>query len=497
MEPLDLLKTLRRGWIVIVFFGLLGALIALALSRSATPMYRATTTLFFSVSGVDSTAALFQGATFSQNQVQSYALLAKLPAVLQPVVDELDLDQSARQLSAQIATSIPADTVLLNVSVSSPSAESAAEIANSVGAELAKVVTNLSKSALSGDSGFAAEGTVVAEAEVPRFPYTPNTRKNVLLGLVLSLGLGAASVVVRDILNTKVRTEDDLHSVTDTPVIGVIPHESSNKSILVQRGPRAEAFRRLTSNLDFVDLGHKLRILVVTSAMPGEGKTTTAINLAIILAESQRVLLVDADLRDPSIAGILGVDDSIGLSTVLSGRSSSADAIQLLRRSGLSFMSAGELPPNPSQLLGSEPMKQLLSELERQFDIVVVDSPPVLLTSDSTILTQQADASIVVVNARRTKSGQLRGCLRDLSLSGSPLLGIVLNQASTTNSIGSYGGYGYVSYPLGGAQESVASNIGQIAEDHTIQTTPPLRPSGTNTPESQTAGGRIRGDRRP
>lgn len=446
MEPLTFLRTLRRGWIVIALAGMLGGLIGGLWATSQTPRYRATTTLFFSVTGVDSTSSLLQGSTFTQNQVRSYALLAKMPAVLGPVIEKLDLNMSPNQLATRVTTSIPPDTVLLNVGVESASPQEASDIANEVGTQLAKVVAELSKNGQSTGSGLKAEGTTVAEAPVPKWPFSPNTKKTVLLGLIAGLVVGSAAVLLREVLNTKVRNEDGVRAITEVPVLGSIPHDSSAAKKPVIRpgdhGPRAESLRRLTRNLDFVDLGRELKTVVVTSSIPNEGKSLTATNLAIVLSESMRVILVDADMRNPSVALALGVDGSRGLSTVLSGRAHPRDVVQELMRGQMAFMPAGEVPPNPSQLLASSRMANLLDDLRKAYDVVIIDSPPILPVSDATVLCQQVDGSLVVVNARLTTSSQLTECLRNFSRSGSRALGIVLNEANVAYDSYHYGAYG-------------------------------------------------------
>jgi capsular exopolysaccharide synthesis family protein len=194
-------------------------------------------------------------------------------------------------------------------------------------------------------------------------------------------------------------------------------------------GAPAEAIRRLRTNLQFVGAGTQSKSLVVTSSVPGEGKSTTAINLAVSLADAgSRVILVDADLRRPSVADYLGVEGRAGLTTVLIGRADLEDVIQPWRDSGLHILPSGQVPPNPSELLGSTVMVDLLAKLEADYDVVLLDTPPLLPVTDATILTKLVGGAVVVVGADRIHKAQLAEALETLEIAGAQLHGLVLNK---------------------------------------------------------------------
>lgn len=452
MDPSRYLLILRKGWPAILATALVGVVVAGIYGSLATPRYRATTSVFFAVVGGDSVSQLLQGSTFSQNQVRTYALLATMPAVLDHVIDDLDLETTPKALARTVTTDVPPDTVVLNIAVTSESPETAASVANAVARRLGELVTELSAERGGGGAGLQVQATTVASATPPAFPFSPNTRKNMALGLLLGIFLGCAMAVLREVLNVKVRSEEDLHRVTDAPVLGLIGFDASAaKRPMLEvndRSQRAEAMRRFRTNLEFLNYQGRVRSFVITSSLPGEGKTTTAANLALSLSETQRVLLIDGDLRHPSAADLLGVDGSIGLSSVLSGRIPVKDAIQPWRRGRFDFLAAGRIPPNPGELLGSTAMANLLSSLQEQYDVVIIDSAPVLPVSDSAVLSRLTGGAIIVVNARRTTRSQLAECLRTFSRSGAHTLGVVLNQASV-HALGYYGTYG---------QETVAAH---------------------------------------
>ncbi len=455
MELSRYLQVLRKGWLPILLASVLGMGCAALYSVTATPKYRATTSVFFSVVGGDSVSQLLQGSTFSQNQVRTYALLAQMPAVLDPVIDELKLDISAKSLARTVNTDAPADTVLLNISATSESPETAAAVANAVGTRLGDLVSTLSSDKAGGSSGLEVQATTVAKATPPSYPVTPNTRKNMVLGLLLGLLGGVAFVVLREVLNVKVRSEEDVHAITDTPVLGLIGNDSTvSRSPMLEvhdRSQRAEAMRRLRTNLEFLNYEGQVRSFVVTSSLPGEGKTTTAANLALTISESQRVLLIDADLRNPRVADLLGVDGSVGLSTVLSGRVPVAEAIQPWKRGRFDLLASGSVPPNPAELLGSSAMADLIRAMTERYDLVIIDSAPVLPVSDSAVLSRMAGGAIIVVNARKTTRSQLSDCLRTFARSGAHIHGVVLNQATVTGAT-YYGTYGADRAPQSPAQ---------------------------------------------
>lgn len=247
--------------------------------------------------------------------------------------------------------------------------------------------------------------STVRAASVPTSAASPNLRLNLALGLVVGLALGVAVAVVRELLDTRLRSTADVEDVTDAPVLGVIGYEEDapQHPLIVQESPkaiRAESFRRLRTNLQFLELGPAARTYVMTSALPGEGKTTTSINLAITLADAgQRVVLLDADLRRPSVARYMGIEGSVGLTTVLIGKVGVEDAVQPWGNGNLDVIAAGQVPPNPSELLGAAPMADLLDRLRAEYDAIVIDTPPLLPVTDAAILAR-------AVGARSSSSGR-------------------------------------------------------------------------------------------
>jgi capsular exopolysaccharide synthesis family protein len=193
-------------------------------------------------------------------------------------------------------------------------------------------------------------------------------------------------------------------------------------------GAHAESIRRLRTNLMFVDVTTGRHSFVLTSAMPGEGKTTTTINLALAIADAgSRVVLVDGDLRNPSVAKALGLEGGVGLTTALLGRASLAEVIQPWGDTGMSVLPAGQIPPNPSELLGSRPMAELFEKLAADFDFVLIDSPPLVPVIDAVLLQRLTGGLVMVVAAERTRKKDLATALTSLQTVEVAPAGFVLN----------------------------------------------------------------------
>lgn len=437
MDSARYLTVLRNGWKWIGAFAIIGAVLAGTYSMLATPQYRATTTLFFYISGADSTTQLLQGSTYAQNQVRSFALLAEQPVVLDPVIKQLNLDETSVQLSKQVTTSVPLDTVVLDVIVTDQSAQQAAAIANAIGAQMSTAISNLSPSG-PGASTATVRVSTVAPAQVPQYAYSPNTKQNVAFGLILGVIVGAGVVVIRELTNNRVSSARIAKEVTNFPVVGDIPFDPDfvNGPVVDVdlHSAQAEAFRRLGANFGFLNYEKSVHTLVVTSCLPDEGKSTVSLNLAVALSQHLRVIVVDADLRRPSVARMTGLNDGIGLSGVLSGKATVADTLQDWRRGQLRVLTAGRIPPNPAELLDSQPMSKVLDELRGMADLIILDSAPLLPASDAAVLSRRLDGALVVVDAKHTKRQELQRGLESLTLAGGHVLGLVLNKTSEVES---------------------------------------------------------------
>lgn len=454
MELRDYIKVLRKRWRFVALLALLSLAGAAGASLLATPQFEARTQLFVSTQQNGGTSELLQGSSFTQQRVKSYADVVTSPRVLQPVIDELGLTATSGELAEMITAEAPLDTVLINVSVRNEAPAEAAEIANAVGASFATVVAELEPGADGGTS--PVNISTIEPASEPESPVAPNTRLNLALGLLVGLALGVGAAVLRETLDTTVKGEDDVRQVTDASVLGGIAYdpEAPKRPLIVQadpQGSRAEAFRQLRTNLQFVDVADHPRSFVVTSSIPGEGKSTTAANLAITMAASgARVCLVEGDLRRPKVADYLGMEGGVGLTTVLIGQAELGDVLQPWGNGNLHVLPAGQVPPNPSELLGSAAMEDLLRKLETTYDAVIIDAPPLLPVTDAAVLTKLADGAVLVVGSQRINRDQLAKAISNLTAVDGRVLGVILNLLPTKGPDAySYYSYGYASYERG------------------------------------------------
>ncbi|NMM23831.1 MAG: polysaccharide biosynthesis tyrosine autokinase [Phycicoccus sp.] len=485
MELHDYLIILRKRWVSIVLVTALLLAGAAAASLLVTPTYDAKSQVFVSVNSGGTTADLLQGSSYSQNQVKSYTDLVTSPRVLSPVIDRLALNVTPDTLAKSVAADSPLNTVLINITVTSAAPKMASDIANAIADSLGTQVAELEKPT-NGQSS-PIQVSTVRTATAPTAPSSPKTKTNLALGLVLGILLGFGLAVLREVLDTKVRTEADVHKVTDASVIASIGYDADapQHPLIVQTSPqshRSEAFRRLRTNLQFLDIADRPKTIVVTSSLPGEGKSTTAINLAITLADAgSRVVLVDADLRRPSVAEYMGVEGQVGLTTVLIGRATVQDVVQPWGNGYLHILPSGQVPPNPSELLGSRSMANLLDQLAQLYDIVLLDTPPMLPVTDAAILAKMTGGALVVVGADWLNRQQLAEAMGSLETVGARVLGVVLNRLARTPS-DSYMYYDYTtSDPASSGKKKRSAPSGRTRQ-------PPRRASGRRSPSRPDRG---------
>lgn len=432
MDLRDYLRVARRHWILIVVSTLVGLLLGGAASTLTTPTYTAETQLFVAIQNSGTVQELQQGNTFSTARVQSYVKTVDSPVVLQPAIDSLGLPLSSDDLAGKVAASSEPNTVLINITVADTSPAQAAAIAQAVADSLVKAVDTLEKPRAGGTSPVSL--SIIKPATAPSSPSGPNTKLNLTLGCVVGLVLGIGIAVLRSAFDNRIRGESDLRQVSSAALLGGISfdQDATKKPLLTQaapQSPRAESFRQLRTNLQFANVTGQARTVLITSSLPGEGKSTTATNLAIALAQAgQTVCLVDADLRRPTVSEYLGLDRNAGLTTALVGQADVNDLLQSWGEDQLFVLTSGQIPPNPSELLGSQEMRNLLSRLEQAFDVVIIDAPPLLPVTDAAVLSQSVGGVVVIAGAQKVRQHDLQRSLSALEMVSANILGIVLNQ---------------------------------------------------------------------
>ncbi|MEP9382459.1 polysaccharide biosynthesis tyrosine autokinase [Nocardioides cheoyonin] len=448
MEITDYLKVLRRRWAWIVVTALVCAAAALALTLLQTKEYASSARLFVSTSTLDSSSELYQGGQFSQERVQSYADLASSRELAQQVISDLKLSTTPTELAGQVKAEVATNTVNLTLTVTDPEPRQAQAIAQSYAEHLSDMVRQLETPP--GKHRAPIKATIVDNASYSASPVSHSPLRNAGLGLAAGLLLGFALAVLRQTLDTRINSAEDLGEVTESPILGVVSYDvEAAKTPLVSdiagHSPRAEAFRVLRTNLQFIDVDSPQKVFVVTSAIPNEGKTSTAANLAISLAQAGvRTLLVEGDLRRPKAHRVLGLDRAVGLTDLLVGNIKLDDALQLHLPSSLDFLPSGRIPPNPAELLQSNAMAELLLELRKQYDVIIIDAPPLLPVTDGALLATSADGALLVVRHGAVARDQVRHSIERLQQVDATLVGVLLNAVPNRAARSGYGyGYGY------------------------------------------------------
>jgi len=426
----DLFAVLKSRWRTVAVCLLVVVGVTAAVTIATKPSYTASARIYLTVERpADPTKGDPGGVSVMRyNDLTTLAEVLNSPIVLEPLRAELGLPSGA---GVGVALGISENASVMDVIGTSSDPVLAAAIANKTGPVLAKVAVQFSP--LLSQSAPIANSVAITTASPPVLPTSPDVRRNLVLGILVGLALGVGLAMIRHALDTKIRTENDVQAASDRPVLAQVPlnERAAENPISLEDDPsglHAESIRRLRTNLMFVDVTTGKHAFVLTSAMPGEGKTTTTINLARAIADAgARVVLVDGDLRNPSVAKTMGLEGGVGLTTALLGRASLAEVLQPWGDSGLWVLAAGQIPPNPSELLGSRPMAELFEKLSTDFDFVLIDSPPLVPVIDAVLLQRLAGGLVMVVAAERTRKKDLQTALNSLRTVDVAPAGFVLN----------------------------------------------------------------------
>ncbi|HET6165354.1 MAG TPA: polysaccharide biosynthesis tyrosine autokinase [Marmoricola sp.] len=442
MDFKELLRMAQRRWLTIVVFFLLALLAAGALTYSETPQYESQARVFISADTSGTSIEAFQASNYATQRVASYASLATSRELMQRVISRLNLNMTPNTLAGKISASVSTGTVIIVLNVKDANASVAQKIAKAESEELTNYLTDLETAP---GKTAPVKATVVDPASYNASAVSPVPVLNLGVAALIGLLVGFGVAVARDLLDNTVSSAKDVEGAIGSPVLASIAYDSDvpKHPLLTEAGshsPRVESFRLLRTNLQFLNLDTRPRSLVITSAVPSEGKTSTAINLAIALAQTgQRVLLIDGDLRRPRAASVLGLERSVGLTTVLVGRSDLHESIQKHAASGVYFLASGPIPPNPTEVLQSNAAQGLFDQLNQMFDMVIIDAPPLLPVSDAAIIARDVDGAILVVRHGKTTKDQLEQARLRLSQIDANLFGVAVNMTPKRTS----GGYGY------------------------------------------------------
>lgn len=440
---------------IVLALAFLGGSLGLLASLATPKQYEAESQIFISTPtpSID-IGALQQGSSFAQQRVISYARVISGPATLVPVIKTLGLQISSSELAGKIKSSAPLGTVLININVKDDTAVRAAAIANAVAIQFGETIKTLELPQFGDSSGI--KSTMVRSAEIPGGPSTPNTKLNLLTGILAGFIIACLIGIVRQIFDSSVK---NLNHLSGRPLLSTIlfDPEAEEHPLISNIGNytvRAESFRHLRTALKFQIDQDKCEVIAITSAFPGEGKTTTSINLAITYAQiGLKVALVEADLRRPSFKRYFPSNQPNGLMEVLNlielGKAPKRYE-KLFQSFGsedncFEWIGSGTIPNNPAEKLSSAAMDTFLAGLKKEYDIVIIDTPPALPVTDAAVLSAKVDSVIVVARAGVTKQSHLAGVFDVLDNMRAKTLGVVLNMVPQ-HARGEEYGYAYNRY---------------------------------------------------
>ncbi len=440
MDLVSYVAMLRRRWLAVVLCLVAGAGGGWYIGHTTAKVYSATARCIVSIPGTRNLSDQLQGAQLSGTFVATYAKIATSRAVASRVVQDLDLPQSPAAVQGHLSASSESDTYLIDISATGNTPEQAKVFADAGARALTEVVQGLE--ARNPDP---VQVQLVDVADLPTSPVSPRTRLDLAVGVILGLLAGLLVAALVETLDRTVKTASQADAAFSAPLLGLVPRHRGTSLALVrdERGPLGEPYRSLRTAIRFLDPDRPLRTLLVTSATPGDGKTTTAANLAIALALSgEHVVIVDADLRRATLAESLGLERAIGLTSLILGSASLAEVLQEWD-TGLDVLASGPLPPNPSEILGSQLFHQVLRELADIADIVIIDAPPVLPVADAVALSAHVDGVILVARHGETLRNAAHEARRRLDTVGANVVGYVLNAVPARETRDYYADYRY------------------------------------------------------
>lgn len=498
MIEIDLMKLMRaylRKWWLILGCGLAGACIALVITMNfITPMYRADVSMYVNNARDNQSVDYVTSGDLdtSQKLVNTYINIAQSDRVLGLVSEKLGGAYSVKELREMLTASQVNKTEIFELSISSPDPEEAARVANVMAEVAPEEISNLVE---------GSSARIIDYAKVPEQRYTPSYTQNTVLGGLFGCVLAAVYLTAMFLLDVRIKEDEDLKALLDVPILGQIPNletvgdvrrkgygyapqsiaavkgglfrkkdklQAERMGVLEERRciltPHShffmrEAYKTLRTNVTFsLDGAGENRVIAVTSSLQREGKSTTAVNLALSFAEAdKKVLLIDCDLRRPRLGQLLGLSASAGLSNLILDSSLLGQSV-FKPYNSIDVLLSGDVPSNPSELLGSERMKKLLDQLRENYDCIILDTPPITMVTDAVVLAPRADGVLLAVRANQSERGAVIHAVNQLEYAQAKLLGFVLNGVDLENTC--YGRYRDKKYKKCGYYDGYCQDYG-------------------------------------
>ncbi|WP_404430568.1 polysaccharide biosynthesis tyrosine autokinase [Microbacterium lacus] len=438
MDLRDYVRGLRRHWFAIVLMTVLGIGAGYGWSALQTPVYEASASGFVQSRNTTDAAVSITGDQVARSKVASYIDIGTWRGVAEFAIEDLGLSTTPEALAPRVTVTNTPQTVILRVTAQAGSPTEARDLAEAWVRAMAAQIDELEGDGTPGSSEVTV--TLGGSASLPSSPVFPDVQSALIVGGLFGLGFGVAFALIRSASDRRVRSAEDIESKTGVAVVGSIPAAVSvaqGRRLIPSEGKGtsdgsfaiSEGMRALRTNLQFMDVDNPPRVIVVTSPLPGDGKSTVACNLATtVAAGGQPVVLIDGDLRRSMVGKTMGLPSGAGLTDVLAGRAELGDVLQ--RAAGVDnffVLTAGSVPPNPSEVLGSERMRSILADLSG-YATIIIDAPPLLPVTDGAVLTHQADGALLVVSHGSTTIDLVEKSLATLAKASGRALGIVLNK---------------------------------------------------------------------
>ena len=487
MEILQFGRMLKRWAWLIALFLLIAGLTAAAVSYELPRVYQTTTTALVNpkqilLPGTDA------GSSLSTDQlVETYVQLINATPVQQKLIAD-GIPRSADELAREMQVRSRGTTTLIDIVINDRDPQVAQRIAEDI-------VPAFNSSLLEFQSKVAGAGTRTPQLEAlvpwqvpaaaPTAPVSPKPLLNIALALAAGLVLGVGLAFMLEYLDNTIKTEADVRLKLDLPLLGPVLFKGrktlgrkESLALVTETHPTdpvSEGYRAIRTNLMFTAIDRPLKTLVVTSAAPGEGKTSTAVNLAVTMAQNgSRVVLVDADFRRPALHRVFQRTENRGLGDVIIGTATLSELLLPTGTPNLRLLCSGPTPPNPSELLGSSRMRQVVEELAKQSETIIIDSPPVGAVTDATVLGARADGVILVVERGRTEVAAVSRARDKLIGVGANLLGVVLNKVRASEAA-EYYYYRYYTTPEKGKKPRRVKERAAEPQAAASPTTGPVR----------------------
>jgi len=498
------LHLLLRWWWLVILIGLVTGGLGYIISKYMTPYYSATSTVLVNESPGTQTTD-YSSVMMSERLAKTYAELMVKGSVLQQVIKELNLTYAVEDLAEMVEVKSIINTQLIEITVETPDPNLSANIANMIIGVFARQIEDIqssrfSESKLSLQTQLADLETQIADIETQidrvvvqddrkkledkadqyrtvyanlllsfeqvrlaeaksvssvvqveaAFPNPEPVRPRTMINTIVAALLGGLLVIgvifMREAFDDTIRSTDLIVRDYHLPILGtIVRHNHKKEGSLIAleepRSPIVEAYRAIRTSINYASVDKPLKTFMITSMDPGEGKTTTLGNLAIVFAQTgKKVLVVDCDLRKPSLHRVFGCQNSFGLSNLLAQPSEIPleQAMQSTKMENLHVLSSGPLPPNPAEWLGSKKMKKILEKLTDYADIVIIDTPPSLAVTDATVLAPQTDGVVLIARAGQTRKDALKETVEQMRSANANIIGVVLNDLDIKRSSYAY-----------------------------------------------------------